>query len=232
MDLIDVPRGLKGVVVASTEVGDVRGDEGFYHYRQYSAIDLATHATVEDVWHLLFEGHLPDAEERAAFAAEVAPHRLVPDEVAAVLPAIARSTDAPLDAFRSALSLTAAHLGLRPVIDLAPVDRRFDALRLCAVTPTLLTALHRLRTGREPVAPRADLGWAENYLWMLTGELPQPEHARAVGAYLISTIDHGFNASTFTARVIASTGADVAASLSGAIGAMSGPLHGLSLIHI
>ena len=223
---IEVPRGLKGVVVARTEIGDVRGDEGFYHYRQYSAVDLAREATVEDVWFLLFEGRLPSVGERDAFSAAMAPHREVPAEVAAVLPAIARSAASPLDGFRTALSLLAAHLGLRPVIDLDPDERKADAARLCAVTPTLLTALHRLRTGEEPVAPQPGLGWAENYLWMLDGRLPAPEAARAIESYLISTIDHGFNASTFTARVIASAGADVGACLVGAIGALSGPLHG------
>jgi hypothetical protein len=86
---------------------------------------------------------------------------------------------------------------------------------------------HRLRRGSlEPVEPRDDLSFAANYLWMLTGEEPSPEHARAIEQYMILTIDHGFNASTFTARVITSTGADLAAAIVGAIGALSGPLHG------
>lgn len=224
--LIEVPRGLKGVVVAHTEIGDVRGDEGFYHYRQYSAVDLARTSTVEDVWFLLFEGRLPSTTERATFVERVATSRAIPDEVAAVLPAIARSTTSPLDGFRTGLSLVAAHLGLRPVIDLDEDERKRDALRLCAVTPSLVTTLHRLRAGGAPVPPRPDLSWAENYLWMLDGVMPAPEVARAVECYLISTIDHGFNASTFTARVIASTGADVGACLVGAVGALSGPLHG------
>jgi citrate synthase len=87
-------------------------------------------------------------------------------------------------------------------------------------------ALYRLRHGREPIEPRPDLGYAANYLYMLTGETPDPELARAVEQYQISTIDHGFNASTFTARVITSTGADLGAAVVGAIGALSGPLHG------
>ena len=223
---IDVPRGLKGVVVADTTIGDVRGLEGFYHYRQYSAVELAEQRTLEDVWFLLFEGHLPDVAERKRFLAEIAPLRDIPAEVFAVLPAIARAGGGPLDGFRTALSLFAAHRGMRPVIDLGPDQRRQDALALCAVTPTLLTALHRLEHGREPVAPDATLGYAANYLRMLTGSVPEPQLARAVEQYLVSTVDHGFNASTFTARVIASTGADVGAAVVGAIGALSGPLHG------
>jgi citrate synthase len=92
--------------------------------------------------------------------------------------------------------------------------------------PTLLAAQHRLGNGQEPIAPREDLSYAANYLYMLTGQEPSDQHARAIERYLISTIDHGFNASTFTARVIASTGADVAACVVGAVGALSGPLHG------
>ena len=178
------------------------------------------------MWFLLFEGHLPDERERRAFAAEVAPLRVVPDDVAAVLPAIARAGGGPLDPFRSAVSLFAASRGMRPVIDLDHAERRRDALALCAVTPTVLTALHRLAHGLEPIAPDRDLGAAANYLWMLTGTIPETTQARAIEQYLVSTVDHGFNASTFTARVIASTGADVGAAVTGAIGALSGPLHG------
>jgi citrate synthase len=96
----------------------------------------------------------------------------------------------------------------------------------CAVVPTLICALWRLHQGLEPIAPRADLAYAANYLYMMQGTEPRPEYAAAVEKYLISTIDHGFNASTFTARVITSTGADLGAAVVGAIGALSGPLHG------
>ena len=99
-------------------------------------------------------------------------------------------------------------------------------MRVCAVVPTFLTAIHRLQHGLEPIEPDPELAYAANYLYMLTGTVPEPDHARAVEQYLISTIDHGFNASTFTARVITSTGADLAAAVVGAIGALSGPLHG------
>ena len=223
---IDVPRGLKGVVVADTKIGDVRGEEGFYHYRQYSAVDLATQRSLEDVWFLMVEGHLPDAAERSAFLDEIEPLRIIPAAVEAVLPTIAAADGGPLDGLRTALSLFAAELGMRPVIDIDAAQRRHDGLALCAITPTLLTALHRLANGLEPVAPRADLAYAANYLYMLTGEVPEPQIARAIEHYLISTVDHGFNASTFAARVIASTGADMGAAIVGGVGALSGPLHG------
>lgn len=220
------PPGLKGVVVTETEIGDVRGAEGFYHYRQYSAVELAQKRPFEDVWRLLIDGALPQtAAERAAFADEVRPLRVIPPAVASVLPAIAKVSE-PLNGLRTALSLAAEERGCRPVYDLDHQARRADALFVAAVTPTILTALYRLRRGEAAIQPRDDLGYAANYLYMLTGLAPAAEHADAIKHYLVSTIDHGFNASTFTARVIASAGADMGACVTGAIGALSGPLHG------
>jgi citrate synthase len=223
-----VPRGLAGVVVTDTELGDVRGREGFYHYRQYSAVELAQSRGFEDVWHLMFHGELPDAAARAAFTARTAALRHLPRGVREALPGIARTgaLSGPLAGLRTALSLLGAAKGFRPVYDQDAERRAEDALAACAAVPTLLTALHRLGQGLEPVEPRDDLPYAANYLYMLSGSEPEPERVRAVEQYLISTIDHGFNASTFTARVVASTGADVAASLVAAVGALSGPLHG------
>jgi citrate synthase len=224
-DSVDVPRGLEGVVVAETSVGDVRGKEGFYHYRQYSATELAARRSLEDVWQLLFDGELPNRARSARFTAEVGGLREIPDGVARMLPALA-SRGTPLDALRTAVSLVGAELGWRPTHDIDHHELRAQALRLCSVVPTLLTAVHRLQQGNDPVPPRSDLSYAANYLWMLLGEEAPAAHVRAIEEYLVLTIDHGFNASTFTARVIASTGADLAASIVGAIGALSGPLHG------
>ncbi|WP_310719302.1 citrate synthase/methylcitrate synthase [Streptomyces lydicus] len=225
---IEAPRGLAGVIVTETRLGDVRGREGFYHYRQYSAVELATSRSFEDVWYLMFHGELPDAAQLAAFRAETAALRPLPDAVCDALPALAGAgaLAGPLAGLRTALSLFGASVGFRPLYDIDADRRRADALAVCAAVPTLLTALHRLGRGLQPVEPRADLGHAANYLYMLTGEEPEPAQVRAIEAYLISTIDHGFNASTFTARVITSTGADLAACLVGAVGALSGPLHG------
>jgi citrate synthase len=133
---------------------------------------------------------------------------------------------APMDGLRTVLSFAGSARGMRPLMDISEDQRRSDALYACAVTPTILAALHRLKHGLEPIEPRDDLPYAANYLYMLTGELPEPAKAKAIESYLISTIDHGFNASTFTARVIASTGADLMACLVGALGSLSGPLHG------
>ena len=222
------PPGLSGVVVADTEIGDVRGDEGFYHYRQYPAIELARSSSFEEVWHLFAHGHLPDEPELAAFGRKVATMRPIPDEVGGIV-ASAALLGAPrteLSALRTALSAVGAAAGARPLWDATDEQALGDALRAAAVTPTLLAAMYRLRNGDDPVPPREDLPVAANWLYMLTGHEPAPHYARAVEQYLIATIDHGFNASTFTARVIASTGADVYAAICGAIGAFSGPLHG------
>src|SRR3954454_10534497 len=220
------PRGLKGVIVADTELGDVRGLEGFYHYRQYSAPQLAAVRTFEDVWYLLFEGELPTVAARDAYARRIAAARHLPPEVAALLPALATGHPHPLAALRTALSQLAAIEGMPATYDADPETIRNNAIRLGAATPVLIAGLHRASLGRAPIEPRDDLGHAANYLWMIDGEVPDPRRARAVEQYLILGIDHGFNASTFTARVVTSTGADVGAAVVAALGALSGPLHG------
>lgn len=223
---IEAPKGLEGVIVAETEVGDVRGQEGFYHYRQYNAVELAEKRSLEDVWRLLFDGALPvDERERQAFIDEVRPLRAIPEQVRPLLPALARSGTI-LDGLRTALSATAQALDFQPSMDVGAATLRVNALNVCAVTPTLIAALFRLRNGDQPVEPHPELGYAANYLFMLTGDEPDPELARGVEQYQITTIDHGFNASTFTARVITSSGADLGAAVVGGIGALSGPLHG------
>ncbi|NUU08497.1 citrate synthase [Leifsonia sp. C5G2] len=226
--LIDVPRGLTNVVAARTALGDVRGHEGFYHYRQYSAVDLARERTFEEAWYLLLFGALPDAGELDTFRGRIRAARAVPDAVRSLLPAIARLTadgDA-LAGLRMALAAVAAADGVRPLYDEEPAQRLEDAIRVAAVTPVLLAALHALAAGREPLQPRDDLGHVAGYLYLVTGRVPTEREERALSAYMTAAIDHGFNASTFTARVIASTGADLASAVGGALGALSGPLHG------
>lgn len=221
-----VPPGLKGVVVAETQLGDVRGEEGFYHYRQYAAPELAAKRSFEDVWHLLMEGTLPTAAEREAFAAEIAPLRHLPANVLAVLPAIATTVTTPVAALRTAISLLAGADDLPASLDIDSKELRAEALRISAAVPTLIAAIHRLRNGDEPVAPRDDLGYAANYLYMIHGEEQPEQLARAVEQYMILGIDHGFNASTFVARAVISTGADLGAAIVAALGSLSGPLHG------
>jgi citrate synthase len=224
---VAAPPGLKGVVVAETALGDVRGTEGFYHYRQYAAPELAETRTFEDVWRLLIDGELPvSAGERAAFAAEVAPRRALPPAVLDALPGIAAGVATPVAGLRTALSLLAGAEDFAPSLDVDRAQLRSDGLRVAAATPTIIAALHRLRSGDEPVAPRPDLGHAANYLYMLGGAEADPRHVRAIEQYLVLGIDHGFNASTFVARAVTSTGADLGAVVVAALGSLSGPLHG------
>ena len=222
-----LPAGLAGVVVATTGLSDVRGEEGFYHYRQYSAVDLARGCSIEEVWHLLLRGHLPTADELAAFRATIRAAQVLPDAVRDSLATVAAAgTTSPMTSLRTSLSALGGVLGLRPIWDLVDAEREHDLIRVAAQVPVLTAAVWRRSQGQEPLAPRADLGYTANHLWMLTGIEPDERAVRAVERYLCLTVDHGFNASTFTARVIASTGADVAACVVGALGALSGPLHG------
>ncbi len=216
--------GLEGVVVADTTVGDVRGAEGFFHYRQYSAVELAERRSFEDVWYLMVHGQLPDVAQAARFAAAVAPLRSMPDPLADLLDDL--SVGAPLDVLRSAVSVLGSVARWGPTLDIGHDELVHQTLHLGAVVPTIVAAAHRSRLGLAPLAPRDDLGHAANLLWMLLGEEPAPQHVRALEQYLILTVDHGFNASTFAARVITSTGADLASAVCGALGALSGPLHG------
>jgi citrate synthase len=226
--LIDVPRGLTNVVAAETALGDVRGHEGFYHYRQYSAVELASERSFEETWHLLLFGDLPTREQLERFRRRVAESRAIPDDVQAMLPAIARvtaGTDA-LAGLRMALGAVAAADGIRPLFDTSAEARVDDAIRLATVTPVLLAALHRLGEGSAPLPQRPDLGHVANYLYQLSGSVPDARTEHAVSAYMTAAIDHGFNASTFTARVIASTGTDLGSAVVGALGSLAGPLHG------
>ncbi len=221
----EAPPGLEGVVVAETTVGDVRGQEGFFHYRQYSAVDLADRRSFEDVWFLLTEGELPDTPASQRFATETRGRRGLPPRLGSLLPRLTES-GTPLDGLRTAVSLLGAELGWAPSLDIDHDELLDQTLTLCAVAPTIMAAAHRIAQGLEPIAPRADLGHVANYLFMMTGDEPSPAQARALEQYMILTIDHGFNASTFSARVVTSTGADLAAAVVAAVGALSGPLHG------
>lgn len=224
---IEVPHGLSNVVVTETALSDVRGHEGFYHYRQYSAVDLARSCSVEQVWQLLLDGWLPQAAQDADFAGQVRRSMALPPAVVRLLPVLARDNGHDiLAALRGLLAFEGTAAGLRPLYDLPVEQRRADLISLASTVPSAVAALHRLRNGQDPVPPRSDLGYVANYLYMLSGAEPELRHVDALNTYLVAAMDHGFNASTFTARVIASTGADAASCLVGALGALSGPLHG------
>ena len=217
------PPGLKGLIVADTEVGSVRGDEGWFHYRGRNAASLARDLSFEEVAHLLLAGELPDGTAKEAFQAELAAARRLTPEAADLVVALARSDLPPMSILRSLLGV---EVDPRPTLDLEPDERRAAVIRAIGITPTVLAAVNRIRTGSDPLVPDESLSHSADYLRMTLGETPLPEHAQAVETYLCLTADHGFNASTFTARVITSTGTDVAGALGGALAALAGPLHG------
>ena len=150
----------------------------------------------------------------------------MPPELDALIDVAARTGGAPLAQLRTVVSGAAGVLGLEPMLDLVPDQRRTQAHRLAALVPAVLAQLHRSSLGLDPVAPDRDATHVGAYLREVTGREPTAEHVRALEQYLILTIDHGFNASTFTGRVVASTGADIADVVCAALGALAGPLHG------
>ncbi|MDW4573043.1 citrate/2-methylcitrate synthase [Microbacterium sp. M3] len=221
------PRGLQGVVVAETAVSDVRGAEGFYQYRDRSAIELAESSSFEDAWQLLVTGEKATDAARPAFQAHldgaVAAGR---SDVAVVVDAVAATTPDVLAGLAASWSLLGARRGIRPLYDLDEDARLAEAIALAASTPVIVGALWRRGRGESLLPPIEGRGVVANYLHQITGAVPDEETERALTAYLVAVMDHGFNASTFTARVIASTGADAASCLVGALGALTGPLHG------
>ncbi len=202
-ELIDVPPALAGVAVADTEIGDVLGDRGYYHYRGRSAPDLARHSTFETVASLVLDGS----------SDPIAGDRRLP-------PSLAERVGT-LD-LRSAISLLGAELGFEPLTEIDPAQRRADAVRLISVMPTLVASVHH----SQPIEPDPALGHVADYLRMLTGRAPSPETVRALEVFFVLTIDHGFNNSTFATRVVASSGADLVSCVLAGFGALNGPRHG------
>jgi citrate synthase len=180
--------------------------------------ELAARASFEESIYLLWHDALPGREALETFRVALAARRELPQAAVALLRAAAARQAAPIDALLMAAGALRLGAGAE--------EPRGDALTLVAGLPTLAAAYWRLRNGREPVPPRADLGLAANYLFMLSGERPRDEPARALETYWNTVADHGLNASTFTARIIVSTGSDMISAAAGAIGALKGPLHG------
>ena len=203
--------GLEGVIAGETALSKVDGANGRLTYRGYRIGDLVEHGTYPAVANLLWTGDW-DAKARLATAP-------VPDAVLTTLRALPRDAK-PMDALRTAVSAWGATQPLPwpPTVD--------QARALTAFSPSALAAFVRIREGKDPIQPDPSLDLAEGFLYQLKGEKPDPATARALDAYFIVGAEHGFNASTFTARVITSTMSDVASAVAGAIGTMKGPLHG------
>lgn len=215
--------GLEGIVVARSKLCSIDGQQGVLRFRGYDIHDLARHASYEAVAHLLLHGELPTPEQLSALRAELAVAAPVSGEAAQVVDLIAKDA-APMEMLRTAVSATSFD-DPDEGSNSEEANRR-KALRLLAKIPTLIGRYQRRREGREPVAPDPELGYAENFLYMLHGEIPSEEDARTFDVAMILHADHEMNASTFAARVIASTLSDMHSAVVGAIGALKGPLHG------
>ena len=211
-------KGLEDVVVAQTKLSRVDGENGALIFCGYDIRELARFATFEDAAYLLWHNDLPTRAQLAALKQQLADARVLPDIVLLVLRDLPRDT-APMDALRTGVSALGAGSKLaRP--NLA------QALALTAQVPLIVAAFDRIRRGLEPLAPRADLDHAGNFLYLLHGVAPTSAQNRALNTYLVLLADHGLNASTFAARVVASTLSDLHSSIVAAIGALKGPLHG------
>jgi len=206
--------GLEGIVAAETRLSSVDGEAGELIVAGFPVEELAGRASFEETVYLLWHDVLPDAEQLAAFREALAGRRALPPATVELLRAVAAEGVPAMDALRMAAGT---------VMPGASYD---EGLALVARLPTIVAAYGRMLEGKEPVEPDPDLGHAANYLYMLTGEAPGGEFARALETYLNTASDHGMNASTFAARVIVSTRSDVVSAVVGAIGALKGPLHG------
>ncbi|MDQ4100259.1 MAG: citrate/2-methylcitrate synthase [Chloroflexota bacterium] len=215
------PSGLEGVVAASTALSHVYGDEGRLVYRGCDIHELAGKASFEEVAYLLWNGRLPTQPELDEFNTQLGANRTLPDAVITALRALPAQTP-PMDALRTGVSMLGATMA--DLFDEEPDQR--EAIALAARFPAILAAFFRLRQGQEPVEGRPDLNTAQNYLYQLFGKEPEERHWQPLETYLVLLADHGLNASTFAARVIASTESDLCSAITGAVGALKGPLHG------
>jgi citrate synthase len=218
-----IARGLEGVVVTETRLSDVDGERGRLIIGGVAVEELAPQACFEEVLHLLWYDRFPSADECRELRGAVAAQRRLPAATVTLLRAAAARHVPGMDALRMGVATLSA---AEPPPTATHATRVRDAIGLVARFPTIVAAYWRLQQGLEPVAPRADLGHTANYLYMLTAAEPRPDVVRALETYLNTVVDHGMNASTFTARVIASTRSDMVSALVGAVGALKGPLHG------
>ncbi|UOF90574.1 citrate synthase [Fodinisporobacter ferrooxydans] len=218
----DFKPGLEDVVIGYSSVCFLDGIEGRLLYRGYDIAYLAEKTSFEDVVYLLLNGVLPSAEESETFRAEMAAQRTLPKSIIDLIRLIPIDTH-PMDALRTAISF----LGTteEPVLNTSP-DRIQRVIRGISASATIVAALNRVRQGLEIVEPRQDLSHAGNFLYMMTGKEPSSEHTKLMDVALILHADHESNASTFAARVTASTLSDYYSAIVTGIGTLKGPLHG------
>ena len=215
--------GLRGVVIAESRICEVDGANGRLIYRGYLVQDLAENATFEEVSFLLLYEHLPDKDELKEFKLQLAAERALPPEVIAAMKT--RPKDAlPMDVLQAVVPMLANH-------DTELSDQSQEAVLRCATRliakfGSIIATWDRIRNDKEPVEPSPDLDHAANFLYMLSGEVPDDEVARYLDKALVLHAEHSFNASTFAAREVASTRAHIYAAVSAAVGSLSGDLHG------
>ena len=220
----EIAHGLRGVILTETRLSLIDGQAGELVIGGFSVEELAPRASFEEVLYLLWHDQLPTRGALSQLKNQLAAQRTLPEITLEVLRAAAKRKLPPMDALR--VGVDTLSLGDEEPNDLSKEANLRRAVRLVAAFPSVLAAYWRLLHSQEPVEPKEELGHAANFLWMLKGEEPQSETARALETYLNTVIDHGMNNSTFTARVIASTRSDLFSAVVGAVGALKGPLHG------
>lgn len=227
--MTDIKKGLAGVTVDETAVSKVNPDTNSLLYRGYPVQELAATQPFEAVAFLLWNGHLPDAAQLADLRSTERRHRALADDVRAAIDLLPTSAH-PMDEVRTAVSVIGARetAGISNVMDAVgtPEENLERSIRLWAQLPAVVAYGQRRRRGEELVEPRDDLDYAANFLWMTFGDEADDVVVDAFNRSMILYAEHSFNASTFTARVIASTLSDLYSAVVGAIGALKGPLHG------
>ena len=216
-------KGLKGVVAADTSICDVDGAAGKLIYRGYDIHDLAKNSTFEETSYLLFQGELPTASQLKDFNGILVKHRELEPPILNFLKSLPRDTP-PMTALRSAISMCGVYDELAEVQ--TPEANFEKSIRLTAEMTTIVAAIRRVADGNEPIPPKHDLSHAANFMYMLNGKVPSADAEKAMDLILILHAEHSLNASTFAARVIAATLSDLHSAITGAIGALKGPLHG------
>jgi len=215
--------GLRGVVAATTSIGDVNGEKGELIYQGINIHDLARYSTFEEVVFLLWNGRLPKRAELDDLKRNIAANYELQPELLALMREFPRDAE-PMDTLRTAISALAFYD--KNAKDISREAAIRTATRLVGQFPTIVATLARLRLGQEPVAPKPDLNIATNFLYMLKDKMPSEQDAHIFDVGLILQADHELNASTFTSRVVAGTLADMYGAVTAAIAALSGPLHG------
>ncbi len=215
--------GLRGVVAAQSSISDVDGEKGILIYQGYDIHDLAANSTFEETIFLLWNGRLPKKDELEALESELRANYDVPAEVLAMIKTFPKDAD-PMDVLRTSVSSLDFYDKDGHGTDRENAMRA--AIKLTAQMPALVAAWENIRNGKEPIAPKKDVNIATNFLYMMTGEMPGPDEAHISDVCLILHADHELNASTFTARVVAGTLADMYGAVTAGIAALAGPLHG------